>query len=82
VASFTAAARRSGYRRRHGPNAADRWRPQYLALESGHRPVSGPAWVAPEDQLRKSNEIALADKVAQVVCLKSAECLTCDGVTD
>jgi DNA-binding transcriptional regulator YiaG len=35
--------------------------------EQGELAVAGLAWVALEDLLRKANETALADKVAQVV---------------
>jgi hypothetical protein len=35
--------------------------------------VAGPAWVALENLLRKSNEMALADKVARVVQQRRVE---------
>ena len=42
------------------PRNLQRW-------EDGHHPVSGPAWVALEYMLREAGEIALADRVAEVV---------------
>jgi DNA-binding transcriptional regulator YiaG len=41
--------------------------------EQGELTVAGPAWVALEDLLTKSNEIAFADKVAQVVQQRRVE---------
>ena len=70
--SFAAAVRRSGYRSRRFARvlliASDR---TIRRWEQGELTV--PAWVALEDLLRKSNEIALADKVAQVVQQRRVE---------
>jgi hypothetical protein len=35
--------------------------------EDGHHPVSGPAWVALEAKLRGKGEIALAERVTEVI---------------